>query len=64
MSRAPKRGRLIPLRHSIAAAAAPRRGLKMKAISIIATAAAVGLALALERGFAAGAGPFDGAWSV
>jgi hypothetical protein len=39
----------------------------MRNMSIITTAATVGLALALppaERGFAAGAGPFDGAWSV
>ena len=39
----------------------------MRSMSIITTAATVGLALALppaERGFAAGAGPFDGAWSV
>jgi hypothetical protein len=58
---------LIPLRHTIAATAAPRRGVKMRNMSIITTAATVGLALALppaERGFAAGAGPFDGAWSV
>jgi len=39
----------------------------MRNMSIITTAATVGLALALppaERGVAAGAGPFDGAWSV
>ena len=39
----------------------------MRSMTIITTAAMVGLALALppaERGFAAGAGPFDGAWSV
>ena len=39
----------------------------MRNISMIKTAAALGLALALAsagRGVAAGAGPFDGMWSV
>jgi hypothetical protein len=39
----------------------------MRAVTMIATAAAIGLGLAFapaERGVAAGAGPFDGTWSV
>jgi len=39
----------------------------MRIMSTITTAATLGLALTLapaERGFAAGAGPFDGAWNV
>jgi len=39
----------------------------MRIMSTVTIAAALGLALTLapaERGFAAGAGPFDGAWNV